>query len=46
MNRRDLLKTLTLSLLGLAGLNPQVTAAEMLVPSGCPAKSARRPAKV
>jgi gluconate 2-dehydrogenase gamma chain len=32
MKRRDLLKTITLSSLGLAGLNPQVTAAEMLAP--------------
>lgn len=33
MNRRDLLKTVTLGSLGLAGLNPQVVAAEMLAPA-------------
>jgi gluconate 2-dehydrogenase gamma chain len=38
MNRRDLLKTITLSSLGLAGLNPQVFAAEMLAPPQVPLK--------
>jgi gluconate 2-dehydrogenase gamma chain len=38
MNRRDLLKTITLSSLGLAGLNPQVYAAEMLAPPDVPLK--------
>lgn len=32
MKRRDSLKALTLSSLGLAGLNPQVSAAEMITP--------------
>ncbi len=38
MKRRDSLKALTLSSLGLAGLNPQVTAAEMVAPPDTPVK--------
>jgi hypothetical protein len=53
MNRRDLLKTITLSSLGLAGLNPQVTAAEVLlapvvpkIPGGRQAFEAERDARL
>jgi gluconate 2-dehydrogenase gamma chain len=52
MKRRDLLKTITLSSLGLAGLNPQVTAAEMLpdvpvkVPGGRQKFEAERDARL
>lgn len=38
MKRRDTLKALTLSSLGLAGLNPQVTAAETIAPPDTPVK--------
>lgn len=38
MKRRDSLKALTLSSLGLAGLNPQVTAAELATPPDTPVK--------
>ncbi len=38
MKRRDTLKSLTLSSLGLVGLSPQVTAAENMVPADVPVK--------
>lgn len=38
MNRRELIKSITLSSLGLVALNPQVTAAETLAPAQVPLK--------
>src|SRR5688572_20233460 len=50
MKRRDSLKYLTLSSLGLAGLNPQIAAAESLIEPPLPeapgAKTAAAPVKI